>query len=290
MNKSNDLRTRSEALAAPMPALLAEADHLAQTLMMGGHGRRRAGNGSEFWQYRPAQAGDPARAIDWRRSAQSDAVFVREKEWQAAQSVYFWCDQSASMQFTSLKNGTVKSDRGALLALSLSIVLMQGGERVALCHHDTPPRNGPQQLRRIAEGLCLPLDAEHSAPDVSHFVPHAQAVFLSDFLGPIEPIEAALEAAANAGVRGALCQILDPAEEAFPYKGRTVFTSMNGRVSHETMRADDLQTRYKTRLNARKATLQNLAAQAGWQFICHHTDTPARVPLLWLYQALEGAR
>jgi uncharacterized protein (DUF58 family) len=115
-------------------------------------------------------------------------------------------------------------------------------------------------------------------------------VFLSDFLGPIEPIEAALAVAANAGVRGALCQILDPAEEAFPYKGRTVFTSMNGSVSHETMRADDLQARYKTRLNARKVTLQNLAAQAGWQFICHHTDRPARVPLLWLYQALEGVR
>jgi uncharacterized protein (DUF58 family) len=287
---ANDLRARSEVLAGPVSALLAEADHLAQTLMMGGHGRRRSGNGSEFWQYRPAQAGDPARAIDWRRSAQSDAVFVREKEWQAAQSVYFWCDLSASMRFASTENTPTKLDRGALLTLALSIVLMQGGERVALSALDAPPRNGPQQLRRIAEGLCAPIEADHTAPDVSNFLPHAQALFLSDFLGPIEPIEQALAAAASTGIRGVLCQILDPVEEVFPYKGRTVFTSMAGGVSHETLRADGLQARYKARLSARKAELQHLATQAGWQFTCHHTDSSARVPLLWLYQALESTR
>lgn len=289
---SSHLRADAQQLAAPMPALLAEADQLARTLMMGGHGRRRAGNGSEFWQYRPAQAGDSARAIDWRRSAQSDAFFVREKEWQAAQSVHFWCDLSASMQFTSLKNGQRKMDRAALLALAVSIVLMEGGERVAFDALGTPPRIGAQQLRRIADVLCAEQDPAHmgaqDAPNASAYLPQARAVMISDFLNPLEVVQTAVAQASDRGIRGVIFQVLDPAEEAFPYQGRTVFTSMNGAVSHETLRADDLKSRYLDRLAARKDALRALAVSAGWHYSCHHTNTPATAGLLWLFQALEG--
>ncbi|MEN8833793.1 MAG: DUF58 domain-containing protein [Pacificibacter sp.] len=281
------LRARAEELAAPFPALLADADQLARTLMMGGHGRRRAGAGSEFWQYRPAQAGDAARAIDWRRSGQSDVYFVREKEWQAAQSVHFWCDLSKSMQFSSLENSATKHQYAALLTLALSILLMNGGERVALDSLGTPPRIGGQQLRRIAEGLSTSQNVENGVPDVSNFAPQSRAVFLSDFLGPIAPIEAAVAAAADRGIGGVLFQILDPAEEAFPYQGRTVFTSMAGSTSHETLRAGDLKERYLDRLSERKAALRSLAAQAGWQYSCQHTNASAGAALLWMFQALE---
>jgi hypothetical protein len=94
------LRDRAETLAGPLPALLAEAEQLAATVMLGEHGRRRAGTGDEFWQYRPAHASDPARLIDWRRSGRSDAHFVREREWQAAQSVSFWVDNARAMAFS----------------------------------------------------------------------------------------------------------------------------------------------------------------------------------------------
>lgn len=282
------LRAQAEQLAGPMPALLAKADALARSMMMGGHGRRRAGNGSEFWQYRPAQAGDPARSIDWRRSGQSDGFFVREQEWQAAQSVHFWCDQSASMQFSSLKDQISKLDRAAVLTLALSILLIDGGERVALDGLGTPPRNGAQQLRRIAQALCATQADEFGVVDASEYLPHSRAVMMSDFLGPMDAIERAVGNAAERGIRGVLFQILDPVEEAFPFQGRTVFTSMGGAVSHETLRAGNLKARYLDRLAERKDALQNLARQAGWQYDCHHTDTSAQVALIWIFQALDG--
>ena len=132
MRSPTALRARAEELAAALPPLLAEAEHLASTVMMGEHGRRRAGMGDEFWQYRPATPGDPARRIDWRRSARSDAHFVREKEWQAAQSVLLWVDHSKSMLFTGSKNRPDKSERARLLALALAVLLNRGGERVGL--------------------------------------------------------------------------------------------------------------------------------------------------------------
>ena len=288
---SADLRARAEGLAAPLPALLAEADLLARTLMMGGHGRRQSGAGDDFWQYRPAQAGDAARSIDWRRSGRSDGHFVREKEWQAAQSVHLWVDRSAAMGFASSKALPTKGARAGLLATALAVLLMKGGERVALASLGTPPRSGNLQLTRIAEGLTRALDADdYGAPDAGRFLPHSRAVFLSDFLGPLEAIEAAVATAADRGIRGTLAQILDPEEEAFPYRGRTVFTSMGGGMIHETQRADELRARYLDRLAERKDRLATLARTAGWRFGTLHTDRPAQGALLWLFEAMGGGR
>ena len=95
----SDLRARAETLGHSLPALLAEAEHLAAHVMMGEHGRRRPGTGEDFWQYRAAQPGDALRSIDWRRSARSDQTYLRMQEWQAAQSVTLWVDGARSMSF-----------------------------------------------------------------------------------------------------------------------------------------------------------------------------------------------
>ena len=132
------LRAEAELLGQSLPALLAEAEMLAQTVMLGEHGRKRAGQGDEFWQYRPAHMGDSARMIDWRRSARSDATYVREREWQAAQSVTLWVDPARSMTFTGEAARISKADRARVLALALGILMLKGGERVGLAGQ--PPR------------------------------------------------------------------------------------------------------------------------------------------------------
>ncbi|MFN6977904.1 MAG: DUF58 domain-containing protein, partial [Gemmobacter sp.] len=128
MSGAADLQARAEALGQALPPLLAEAEHLAATVILGDHGRRRAGMGDAFWQYRPVVAGDSARLIDWRRSARGDAHFVREREWQAAQSVTLWVDGSRSMAFSGQARRPAKGDRARLLALSLAVLLVRGGE------------------------------------------------------------------------------------------------------------------------------------------------------------------
>ncbi len=281
------LRAQAETLASPLPALLAEAEHLASTVLLGDHGRRRAGLGDTFWQYRPAQDHDEVRHIDWRRSARSDATFVQDKEWQIAQSVILWVDQAASMRFTSDDNLPSKSTRARTLALAAAILLNRGGERVGLTGLRLPPRRGTAQLEKLAAILSEDADTDYGTPDAQGMLPHSRALFVSDFLGDLAPFEAALTKAADRGVRGAMLQILDPQEEAFPFDGRTIFESMTGALSHETLKAGDLRSRYLDRLAARKDRLTELARMTGWQFTTHHTDSSATTALLWLYQALE---
>lgn len=281
------LRSNAEQLAAPFPPLLAEAEQLAASVLVGDHGRRRAGLGDTFWQYRPAQNHDEMRAIDWRRSARSDSQFVQDKEWQIAQSVQLWVDQSASMSFTSLKSGLTKGQRARTLALASAILLLRGGERVGLTGNLLPVRRGEAQIGQMAQILSADQAEDFGTPDADGMLPHSRALFVSDFMGDLAGIEAAMAKAAESDVRGALVQILDPVEEAFPFDGRTIFESMTGAMSHETLKARDLRDRYLNRLAERKDRLATLARTIGWQFQTHHTNDSATSALLWTYTALE---
>lgn len=281
------LRSGAETLAAPLPPLLAEAEHLATTVIVGDHGRRRAGQGDTFWQFRPAQYHDERRFIDWRRSARSDSEFVQDKEWQIAQSVQLWVDQAASMSFTSLKEGTTKANRARILALATAILLLRGGERVGLTGDQLPPKRGDSQIMPLATLLSQDSPDDFGAPIADGMLHHSRALFVSDFLGNIDDIETALTQAADRDIKGVLLQVLDPAEEAFPYDGRTIFESMTGALTHETLKARDLRDRYLDRLAARKERLARLARATGWQFQTHHTGDSATAALLWIYAALE---
>jgi uncharacterized protein (DUF58 family) len=284
------LRQSAEALSAALPPLLVGAEHLANSALPGAHGRRRAGAGVEFWQFRPAGGSDSASRIDWRRSARSDEHFIRETEWQAARAVSLWVDGGAAMDFSGHRNRPAKGERARLLAMALALLLLRGGERVGLARADLAPRAGRAQANTLALALSEAADeaGEHAAPDLAATPTGGHAVLLSDFLGSLDAIDAALAQAAERNLRGMLVQVLDPAEESFPYDGRTRFESMSGHLSFETLRAGDLRGAYRERLVERKDRLATLARSVGWQFTTLHTDSAPAAGLLWLWHALGG--
>lgn len=288
MNQTARFRARTEAEAARLPALLARAEHLAGTVLLGEHGRRRPGMGDDFWQYRPVQPGDESRFIDWRRSARSDTQYVRQREWQIAQSVTIWVDGAASMRFASKPEHPEKADRARLIALAIAILLNRAGERTGLAGADLPPQRGEAQIERLAIALSRDDASDYGAPETRGMLSHGRALFLSDFLGEIDAVRRALTEAADRGVQGVVYQILDPAEESFPYRGRTIFESVGGTLAHETLKASELRTRYLDRLARRKDELQRLCTATGWLFATHHTSQTAQSALLWLYNAFDG--
>lgn len=288
LHTPDTLRHRSETVASTLPALMAEAEHLAATILLGNHGRRRAGTGDEFWQYRPAERGDSYRAIDWRRSARSDGEYVREMEWQAAQSVMIWVDASASMTFTGAASRPSKLRRSQTLAMALAILAVRGGERVGLINLAEPPKSGETQLIRMAAALMEPeTPGDYGVPRPKSLPSGARAALFSDFFGDIDAVEDALTTAADHGVKGALVMVLDRDEESFPFAGRTIFESMAGSVRFETLKAKSLRAAYLDRLALRKDRLATLARRTGWYLHVHHNDQAAEPALLWLYRALE---
>lgn len=285
------LRGSAEKIAGTLPPLLADAERLAATVAMGVHGRRRAGVGETFWQYRQAVPGDVLTAVDWRRSARSDQLFIREKEWEAAQTVSIWSDDALAMDYAGPKAKFTKRERARLLAMALGVLLVKAGERVSLLGTDAAqPRSGETQLRRMA--LALAGDRaerpDFGAPPKAKYQSSGRAVFLSDFMGARDVIFPELIHAADSNVSGCFVQILDDTEEEFPFDGRTVFRSVGGTVKFETDRARALRDAYKARLAERRDALEQVARRTGWRCLVHHTSESPRKALLWLYMAIGG--
>jgi uncharacterized protein (DUF58 family) len=293
VNQTARLTAEAARAASALPPLLAEAERAAASVF-GVHGRRRAGSGETFWQYRQAQPGDSMQSIDWRRSGRSDEVFVRETEWETAQTVWLWPDDAASMRFQSKKAPTQKSDRATLLALSLAILLERGGERFAfLGRNDRAIRSGRTGVNRAALLLsreCAPDGDYGFPPNEVSYTGGSRVVFMSDFFGDLEKLKVAMSEATSRRAKGVLLQIVDPAEEAFPYKGRVLFESISGALKYDADRAESLHDAYRSRLAERRDTLKLMARKSGWRFAVHRTDQPISPTLMMLHQTLENAR
>ncbi len=292
MNPATRLNADASAASAALPPLLAEAERAAAAIW-GVHGRRSAGSGETFWQYRHAQPGDSLGSIDWRRSGRSDDLYVRETEWETAQTVFLWPDDSASMDFASKGVETTKGRRAAVLALAAAILLERGDERFALMRPDAGRiMQGRTGINRLSNSLSLPVDvrAETGAPPEAAWPMGARGVFLSDFFGDLDALSKALSAAVARRVRGVLVQVVDPVEEAFPYSGRVLFESIGGATRYDADRAESLRDAYREKLEARRIALKEMARQAGWTFAIHRTDTPATPALMMIYQTLQAKR
>ncbi|SCY73037.1 DUF58 domain-containing protein [Paracoccus tibetensis] len=282
------LRARAESASGALPALLLAAERLAQQVAPGAHGLRRAGPGEDFWQYRPASSGDSARSIDWRRSARSDAQFVRDREAQTAQTAAIWVSGGRGMDFTGAEGRETKLDRARLLAVALAMLLLRGGEKVGLLGE--PARTGRLQAERLAESLlaAAPMAQDDAAPPAAALRPQSRVVLISDFLALPDWLPAFLARAAGSGVTGVIIQLLDPDEESFPYEGAAVFRSAGGGLRHESRDAGGLRAAYLDRLAERRAFLAAEAMRAGWQFGHASTAEPPSDRLGWLWRVLGG--
>lgn len=281
---------RAEAIGARLPPLLVAADRVAATVAQGVHGRRRVGQGDSFWQFRRYVTGDPVTRIDWRQSAKSgrpvpEGWFVRETEWEAAQTIYLWRDGSASMRWRSRAAELEKRDRASVLLLALASLLLRGGERVQRLHPGARPVAGRFGLDRLAQDLGLP-DDDDGLPPAVPLPRHASVVLFGDFLSPLEEIQAMLARLAAVPVTGYLLQVLDPAEAVLPYAGRIRFRGLERDGETLIPRVENVRDAYAKRLQAQQEGLATLCAAAGFGFGVHHTDHPPESALLTLYAGL----
>ncbi len=282
------LNDQAERASRALPPLLVEAERIAATVILGIHGRRRAGPGESFWQYRPYSFGDSTARVDWHKSARSDRVFIRENEWEAANTLWLWASSAPGMEFRSDLATTTKRERADLIVLALASLALRAHERVGLI--GSP--DGPGHSRAILLGLARRLIAGDgmALPRFERPPRHASAVLVGDFLEPAEEIASALTPMAEAGIAGHLVQVMDPAEETLPWTGRTEFKAVTGPLRALAGKAENLRQPYGERLARHRGELRDLCSGLGWTFNLHRTDMAPAAALLHLHQLIAGNR
>ena len=277
------------ALAASMPRLILEARRVAATVIHGLHGRRRAGSGENFWQYRRFVSGEAAARVDWRRSARDDHLYVREQEWEAAHTVWIWPDRSQSMLFASASAQDTKLERSLVIALALAEVLVEGGERIGIpgLMRPTASRN---VVEKIAQAIVHDQAERTSLPPTFSPSALAETVVLSDFWSPIARVHETIAQLSANGSAGHVVQIVDPAEETFPYSGRIEFVEPEGAGTITAGRAETWRADYIERIKRHRADIRTETDRLGWSFIVHRTDRPASELLIKLHGQLGAGR
>ena len=271
-------------LARRLPDLAASAREAAAGVMHGVHGRRRSGVGEAFWQFRPFTTGESASRIDWRRSARDDRTYVREREWEAAQTVWVWIDRSLSMDFASHLAHASKLDRALVLGLAAADLLVRGGERVALMGL-TRPVATRAVVERFAEVLSGP-DGARSAPDElpppEPLPARSRALVISDLLSGADDLASRLALLGSAGALGHVVAVCDPVEETFPFAGHVEFADTDGPTKLRLGDAASLRATYLGKLAAHRDRIADACRRQGWTFAVHRTDRPATEALLRL--------
>ncbi len=286
LTDASDALVRARQRAVLLPDLLVEAQRIVSTVIAGWHGRRRRGVGENFWQFRPFVEGEQVSRIDWRRSARDDHVYLRDREWEAAHTVWLWADPSSSMRYQSAQAPVSKESRALVLVLALAELLSRSGERIGY-----PGVIEPIAARNAAERLAAAL--MNDRPD-HRFAPDdrlrrfSEIVVVSDCLDPLDEILAFVDKVGRRGIRGHLVMVADPAEETFPYAGRTEFRDPEGGGRLTAGRAETLRVEYTEIYRARREVLADHCRRLGWSFIPHRTDRLASEALVALHTRLSG--
>jgi len=272
-------------LADTIPRLILDARRVASTVIHGLHGRRRAGPGENFWQYRRFVSGEPAQNVDWRRSARDHHLYVREREWEASHTVWIWPDRSPSMTFVSTLSNDTKLERALVIAFALAEVLVQGGERVGVpgLMRPTASRN---VIEKLAEAILHDPTERASLPPSFAPSPLSEIVVLSDLWAPIDSVRGTIAQLSATGAHGHVVQIVDPAEESFPYSGRIEFIEPEGAGSVTAGRAETWRNDYQAIVGRHRAAIRAETDLRGWSLAIHRTDRPTSELLLVLHSRM----
>ena len=280
------LADRADAAARVLPPLLVEAERIAASVILGDHGRKRAGPGESFWQYRPYSFGDSTQRIDWHKSARSDRVYIRENEWEAANTLWLWASSHAGMDFRSSMAGTAKRDRAQVIALAAGVLATHAHERVGAIGAPFGADHARSHMVRVAHWF---LERQGEAlPSFTRAPRFSGALLVSDFFEKPADIAAAIAPMAEAGINGHLVQVVDPAEETLPYAGRVEFQEVAGPLKFLSSRTETLRGPYGERLERHRAELRDLCRRIGWSFTIHRTDQSASALLMNLHALISG--
>lgn len=282
-----EVQRAADESASTLPPLLVKAERVATIVAQGEHGRRRAGTGDSFWQYRRYQPGDPAQSIDWRQSAKTQLEYVRENEWEAAQNIYLWADRSPSMNWHSDPELPTKAERAAVIVLALASLLVRGGERIARLGTGERPARGRAVLSRLAAELTQEGITGTGMPPLEQVRRHSRIAMVGDFLNPINEIEPIVRFFSQQGNSGHIVQVCDPAEETLPFMGRTQFEGLEGEGATLIGRVEAVRDEYTALMNAHRDALTDICRSNGWTFTVYRTDRRVESTLLTLHTLMS---
>ena len=169
----------SDEAANLLPPLLSDSSLLLKNILAGLHSTRFAGKGENFWQYKEYTRGESVTQIDWRKSASSKKILIKQNEKELSKTIYLFFDKSFSMNYKSQLAKQSKLFFSALLTLTLSKLFSHSKEEVFIFNSENKPINCSNN-NNFNENFLLNTN-KHSLPNLNLFKDKSLCFFLATF-------------------------------------------------------------------------------------------------------------
>ncbi len=283
------LHHNAEDAASNLPALMLKAEKAVANIMQGEHTQKKVGQGEKFWQFRDYVPGDRPQDIDWRQSAKTDHIYIRQKEWQTTQSAIFWCNEAASMDFASDAQYPSKAETARILTLGMALLMTRAGEQVGIFGSAKTGRT-ESTVHRMGEALCTGGNGFESLPDpyACTLPRHCSLIQIGDFLLPPDDIESTFKKLSAHTDNGLVIQILDPAELELPYSGRYLFEDAGTKIQEQVNHVDSIRDGYKQRIEEHINAVRNICRDRQWVYVLHSTDHDISDTLMRVWESMSN--
>jgi len=206
----------------------------------GRHRSRLRGFSAEFAEHREYVPGDDVRYVDWKVYGRSDRYYLKEFEDETNFTCWLVLDTSESMSYHSAAATESKLDHARRAAAALAWLILRGADAVGLVTiagklgRLIPPSTQPSHLDQLTRAL---LDTTPTGPTglgaalrdlATRLTRPAVIICFSDLFDDLDETAAGLEQLAWRGHDVAVLQVIDPAEEDFPFEEPTRFLGMEG--------------------------------------------------------------
>lgn len=286
-----DLKQKAEEEIARLNAnhdFFVQRSKTSQNHHTGIHSLKKAGGGEQFWQYKDYEPEDERRAIDWRQSARTDSVLVRQKEKQSIQDVRIWCANSPRMNFSSQDKILSKKEAAQTLALSLALLSIKEHNNTGFIGAPFPPGRHEKTLGPFSDFLQTGNAVDFQDLPKQKIKSQSLVFLISDFLEDPGDIENIIVQLSSLSISLFLIQVLDRAELELPYHGNILFDDMaSGTYKMEDV--DEIRSAYIEKITQHNQNLENLCQKQGAAYIFHQTDQKISETLFSIQSFIRGA-
>ncbi len=290
LSKIDKLREQAENSTLSLPALMIKSENIADNVIHGEHVKRKSGSGEKFWQFREYDQSDRPQDIDWRQSAKSDQIFIKQKEWQITRKVFLWCASGKTMDFRSIHTNFSKQETAQITALSIVLLLKKAKEQIGI-FGETQTGRSEETINKIARYLYNKSKSDDFLPSEHNLTlpKHAYFIGVGDFLSPITDIEKCFKTISNQTQNAFIIQTLDPEEINLNFKGRIRFKGLND-AEEIIDNVSSIRDNYSQRMSNHIDAIKSLCHLYGWNYVLHISDNDIENTLRYIWEMISEGK
>lgn len=264
----------------------------------GAHRSPYHGFAAEFAEHREYAPGDDLRYVDWKVFGRSDRVFVKQFEEETNFACHVLLDASESMSYRSETAPLSKLEFAKHLAAAISYVVVKQQDAIGLITFDReieqavrpgshtahwklishilemttarPKADSREPMAVLPNSEALPLDV---AERITH---RGVVIVLSDLFANAESLMLGLKRLRHRKHDVRVWQIVDPAEEDFPFDDPTLFHGLEG-WADLPVEPRLLRAAYQREFLAHRESLRHQCRDVSIDFCVLRTDMPVEL-------------